>query len=75
MNKWRIYTLLTWTDVEEVVHNLHCLWSVLGCCQEDLLEKACNGLELIRVKLLLQHSLVYQITEKCAAIAIATTAH
>ena len=61
--------------MEEAIHNVLCLWSVTSCCQEDLLEEVCDGLELIWVKLLRQHSLVYQITEKGAAVAGKTGVH
>ena len=61
--------------MEEAIHNVLCRWSVTSCSKEDLLEEVCDGLELIPVKLLHQHSLVYQITEKCAAVAGKTGVH
>ena len=60
--------LLTWTDMEETVHNLICFWSVTSCGQEHSLEEARDGLELARVKLIYQCSLVYQITNDGALV-------
>ena len=60
--------LLTWTDMEETVHNRLCFWSETSCGQEHSLEEPRDGLELIQVKLIYQCSLVYQITNDGALV-------
>ena len=67
--------LLTSTDMEETIHNDLCLWSAMSCRQEHSLEEVCDGLQLIRVKLIFQHSLVYKITNNSATVAMATGVH
>ena len=67
--------ILTSTDMEEVVHNDLCLWSVMSCRQEHSLEEVCDGLQLMWVELILQHSLVYEITNDGATVAMAIGVH
>ena len=61
--------------MEEVIHNDLCLWSVISCCQEHSLEEVCDGLELMWVKLIFHHSLVYEITNDGPAVAMAIGVH
>ena len=61
--------------MEELILNHFCLWSVRSCCQEHSLEEPRDGLELTRVKLIYQCSLVYQITNDGALDVIAIGFH
>ena len=61
--------------MEEAIHNVLCLQPPITTPQEHLPEEACDGLELIWVKLILQDTLVYQITDEAATVVIEMGVH